>query len=239
MLLAALRGRIGEAGHAVFHHGHVLAFHPQRRQIRPGEAGIQAALAAFGLPAALRVSGGKGQPPGMEGNFYHAVGHAGVDAHPKATAQGGAIRAFLPAGQGRHGPLGQPDGLLRVGQLARRIGRGRGQQRGPGQGQAQHAAGIVAVDPDVLPVQQHLHTEALVTPDETPHHTALGKGQQRCFFHGSSLKGTQGRGEGPSFTVRYEPDTLLRRDRSGRAAVRPLLFQARSTLCRFPNVCAP
>ena len=179
MLPAALRGRIGKAGHAVLHHGHVLALHPQRRQIRPGEAGVQAALAPSGLPAALRVSGGKVQPSGMEGGLYHAVGHAGIDAHPKAPARGGPVRSSRPAGQGRHGSLGQPDGFLRIGQLARRTGRGRSQQGHAGLGQAQHAAGVVAVHPDVPPVQQHLHTEALVAPDETPHHTARGKGQQR------------------------------------------------------------
>ena len=54
MLLSADRGRVGEAGHAVFHERDVLALDPQGREARAGEEGVEPAF----TPADFAPDGG-------------------------------------------------------------------------------------------------------------------------------------------------------------------------------------
>ena len=75
MLLPADRGRVGEAGHAVFHERDVLALDPQGREGRTGKKGVQPALTPADLAPDGGIAFGEAEPAGEEGSLNHPVGN--------------------------------------------------------------------------------------------------------------------------------------------------------------------
>ena len=156
VLLAAECCCIGKTGYLIFDQGYVLGLNPEG-SARALQKRIQAAFTAAGFLLEVVVATELGQKAGLPRTMKEAVGNQGVDSHPDRI---------------------DPDQFQGVEQLAARSQCRRNQHRDPRPQEPQHAAGVVAVDPDSLAASLNLHQEAFFPPAKLRQPAPLWKKEQ-------------------------------------------------------------
>ena len=163
------RGRVGEAGHAVFHERDVLALDPQGREARAGEEGVEPAFTPADFAPDGGIAFGEAESAGEESRLNHPVGNGGIYSGPEAGSSAGR-------GAAAHGLLG-------IGKLPSGVGGLRGENEGAGAGEAEHGARVVAVDPDMSLICAEGHAEAPAPFEEAAGEAAIGEREKDVVLH--------------------------------------------------------